>query len=254
MSSLNSLRTGGNVLTNVNPPLVLIVDDEEAARLFAARALTAAGWRALTAADLPTGTALADQGPSLILLDLDLGDGVDGRDALAALRRRPKGGAAPVLAYTARLIDSARAIAAGFDGLIGKPCTTAELAEAASPWWPDGAGPALGRLEERFGAEQIGAMLDRLRALLVEAVTALDAGDARSLAHRLAGIAGMLGFEAAGRAWLAIAEGEGTPAQDDARRQARRAIATIDRRTASVTSAQPGRPRSADGDAIADLE
>lgn len=84
----------------------------------------------------------------------------------------------------------------------------------------------LDRLEAAFGRDPIHAMLRRFAEQLQQA---LADGDGTADAHRVAGTAGTLGFAALGRAWLMVADGDGS-ALDQALRESRTAIEVIDRR------------------------
>lgn len=211
-------------------PLVLVVDDEPLHREFATRVLTATDWQVVVAASGEEALDLLAPCPALVLMDLQM-TRISGWDAVTAIRRSDgQAASVPVLAYTTLgASDVSDLRTAGFDGLVTKPCTAAELATAAAAWRPDGATAALDRLEASFGTAEIGAMTGRFRDMLTEALTRLDDDGAAPLAHRLAGLAGTLGFAAAGQAWLALSNGDKS-AGTAARRETRRAIATIDRR------------------------
>lgn len=84
----------------------------------------------------------------------------------------------------------------------------------------------LSRLEAAFGEAEVGAMLHRLRDQLDRAIDAPDTG----AAHRLSGIAGMLGFVELAAAWRGVDEGGGPDAERRARIETRRAIAAIAKR------------------------
>ena len=213
------------------PPLALIVDDEPINREFAAKVLSATGWAIATAASGEEALAMLSLRPALILMDLCM-DGMTGFKAVAAIRGREGAEASvPIIAFTTtRVADVALLHADGFDGLLPKPCTPDELTATAARWRPDGAVDVLDRLEEGLGVAEIGAMTLRFRDLLMKAIVALDGeDDMAGLAHRVAGIAGTLGFAAVGHAWLALSHGK-NDAVRGARREARRAIAAIDRR------------------------
>jgi hypothetical protein len=83
------------------------------------------------------------------------------------------------------------------------------------------------RLAATFGAQPICAQLGGFRAQLEEALAEPDEARLHERAHRLAGLAGTLGFAAAGAALLALSEGV-HGALEPARREARRAILAID--------------------------
>lgn len=112
------------------------------------------------------------------------------------------------------------------DGHLASPVSAPALHAALTPWCPAQWLATRDRLRDAFGTDQVAALLTSFRALLTEAIAA----DATrfDLAHRVAGIAGTLGFVDVGRTWLRLSEGDMTAAAP-AIRAARRAIATLDR-------------------------
>jgi hypothetical protein len=85
---------------------------------------------------------------------------------------------------------------------------------------------ALDRLAAAFGAEPVRDLTERFAAMLDEALLLLVDGRGAVIAHRVAGLAGTLGFAAASRAWLALVEGDGN-AGGAATQESRRALVTI---------------------------
>ncbi len=94
-----------------------------------------------------------------------------------------------------------------------------------------------------FGTAGIAHLLDGFRDLL-ENQLGLDDGAARYAgAHRLAGIAGTLGFPDLSRLWLAVSEGDDT-AYAEARINARKALVEIDANPISAERSRgPGTSR-----------
>ncbi|MGJ3629404.1 hypothetical protein AB5I41_25810 [Sphingomonas sp. MMS24-JH45] len=84
----------------------------------------------------------------------------------------------------------------------------------------------LARLEVAFGHAEVTALLQRLRDQLNRALEGWGGGDA----HRLSGIAGMLGFADLATAWRAVDQCGGVEADRRARIETRRAIAAIAKR------------------------
>ena len=87
------------------------------------------GLRAVGAADAVRGLQLADElQPSIILMDAAL-PGLSGWDAIAELKANPRTRHIPVLMLTGHVLGDARerALAAGADGFIGKPCLPDQL-------------------------------------------------------------------------------------------------------------------------------
>ncbi|WP_181814713.1 response regulator [Sphingomonas aracearum] len=206
---------------------MLIVDDEPLQRCFAQRVLAAAGWQAEAVAEGAAAVAALDEPAALVLLDLHMA-GMDGAATLAAMRAASRNAAVPVIAFTAtRLEDVAPLLARGFDDYLAKPCTAAELLACAERWRPRAQGVEADWLQRVFGRAEIDALLARFRDLLVEGLAATASGEAVGLAHRVAGIAGTLGFTTLGRAWLDHSEGRGE--RFGLRRDTRLAIGAIDR-------------------------
>lgn len=107
-------------------PLVLIIDDEPAARDLSKRALGRAGLATLGAATAAEGLALArKRAPALILLDICLPDR-SGWAVLEALKRAPETAAIPVIVLSI-IDDRARALAGGAAEHILKPADRTKL-------------------------------------------------------------------------------------------------------------------------------
>ncbi|MBN8809331.1 MAG: response regulator [Sphingomonas sp.] len=209
-------------------PIVLVADDEPATRLFASRVLQKAGWHVVEAADGEAAVALAMCEPvDLVVMDIDM-PRLDGCAATAQIRAA--GGAiasVPILAYSLVCLDDGALAERGFDGRLPKPCAPEALLAAVSAWHPSVGLADTQRLKAVFGEDELTPLIARFRDQLVEALAALDTGDT-GMAHRIAGVAGTLGFAQVSESWLRLSEGDGA-ARDDARRLARLAIAAIDR-------------------------
>ena len=111
------------------PPLILLVEDFDDAREMYTDYLEFSGFRVAGAADAVRGLKLADElQPSLILMDAAL-PGLTGWDAIAELKANPRTRHIPVLMLTGHVLGDARqrALAAGADGFIAKPCLPDEL-------------------------------------------------------------------------------------------------------------------------------
>jgi CheY-like chemotaxis protein len=190
-------------------PAILVVDDDADNRRIASAVLSAAGWRVDDVEDGASAIeAVRCGGYALVLLDIQM-PGLDGYQTAAAMRAA--GGVVPIMAFTALrhqdALDRARDV--GMDGHIGKPFTPDMLIAAVKPWWPDLADHPATRLGAIFGEEEIAGLLSRLHEQLVEAL-AIDARDTAlpARAHKLAGLAGTLGFADVSRHWLAVSEGD----------------------------------------------
>jgi len=110
-------------------PLVLLVEDFDDAREMYAEYLEFNGLRVAGAADAMRGLQMADElQPSIILMDAAL-PGLSGWDAIKELKANPRTRHIPVLMMTGHVLGDARAraLAAGADGFIPKPCLPDEL-------------------------------------------------------------------------------------------------------------------------------
>jgi len=106
-----------------DPPLVLIVDDNDRNRKLAVDVLRSARFRTLEAATAAEGIALASAHlPDVILMDLRLPD-LDGTEAARILRAEPRTSHIPVVAVTALPLDTGEdwLSDAGFAGCVVKP-------------------------------------------------------------------------------------------------------------------------------------
>ncbi len=109
--------------------LILITEDHEKNRKLMRELLQATGYRTLESETAEEGIRLAwESRPALILMDLQL-PGMDGLDALAALRADPSTRRIPVIAVTASAMthNEAKILAAGFDGYQTKPISVKEF-------------------------------------------------------------------------------------------------------------------------------
>lgn len=197
-------------------------------RVFVRRVLSATGWAVAEAINGEETIAVANaRVPDLVIMDIGMPRG-DGAHATRMIRGGPAPLASvPILAYTMMRLDDAEIRALGMDGRVPKPCTPEVLAAAAAHWRPDCETAGAHRLAEVFGVAELASLVARFRAQLADAVVKLDAGDVTA-AHRIAGVAGTLGFAAVSASWVAVSEGD-VASRDQARRDARIAIAQIDR-------------------------
>jgi CheY-like chemotaxis protein len=207
----------------------LIVDDEAANRLIMRYALEQAGLTVVEAADGNEAIARAREvQPSLIAMDIDM-PGCNGFEATQAIRASgPPLSSVPILVYSATKLSDAEIAQRGMDGRIAKPFVSEQLLDAIGPWLKDGQMAGAERLAGTFGAEQLATLVRGLREQLVAAIAEMDAVPIPSIAHRIAGVAGTLGFADVSASWLALSEGDES-ARDRARRDARIAVAAIDR-------------------------
>ena len=112
--------------------LILIVEDNEKNRKLARDVLTFKGYRTVETETAEEGLKVAEeQKPDLILMDFHL-PGMNGIEALTALRANPATASIPVIAVTASAMteDRARIMKAGFEGLQTKPISVLEFISA----------------------------------------------------------------------------------------------------------------------------
>jgi CheY-like chemotaxis protein len=210
-------------------PLIMIVDGQPINRIRAQNSLNSAGWRTVGFADGRDAISRLDQQPSLILAQIET-DGPRGLEFAAELRtQKAASSSVPIIAvaerFSAELCDI---YALGFDDILVNPFIGANLIETAERWRPEGKPEALERLGDVFGEAEITRMIHGLRDVLQEGLDALGTSDLPVIAHRIAGIAGILGFTDLGRDWRTLSEND--PSDDAAvRRRTRIAIAEMDR-------------------------
>jgi CheY-like chemotaxis protein len=119
------------ILMTTPAPLVLLIEDYDDAREMYAECLEYNGLRVIAAADAVRGLRLAEEHkPAVILMDAAL-PGLSGWDAIKELKTNPATRHIPVLMLTGHVLGDARerALAAGADGFLSKPCLPDELTE-----------------------------------------------------------------------------------------------------------------------------
>jgi two-component system, cell cycle response regulator DivK len=122
--------------TSALRPLLLLVEDFDDAREMYRDYLAFSGFRVETARDgqeaIDKARALA---PDLILMDLSL-PGIDGWEATRLLKADPATRRLPIVALSAHAMaaDRERALAAGCDGFIAKPCLPPDLVQQISAY------------------------------------------------------------------------------------------------------------------------
>ena len=111
---------------------ILIVEDNEMNRDMLQRRLERKGYEVMCAVDGPQGIAMAASAqPNLILMDVALGDVMDGWEATTAIRANPVTAAIPVIALTAHALESDRlkSIEVGCADFETKPVSLPQLLE-----------------------------------------------------------------------------------------------------------------------------
>jgi two-component system cell cycle response regulator DivK len=112
--------------------LILIVEDNEKNLKLVRDVLRVKGYATIEATNAEDGIALANEHkPDLILMDIQL-PGMNGIDALRALRADPATAGIPAIAVTASVMQQDRNLItdAGFDGYVGKPLNLKEFLDA----------------------------------------------------------------------------------------------------------------------------
>jgi len=111
------------LLEDIEMSLILIVEDNDKNLKLVRDVLQVKGYETLEAGTAEDGLELARaRAPDLILMDIQL-PGMNGIDALKALRAEPATAAIPVVAITASVMqqDRQEIMRAGFNGFIEKP-------------------------------------------------------------------------------------------------------------------------------------
>ena len=112
--------------------LILIIEDNEKNRKLMRDVLQVKGYRTVESETAEEGLRLAGTlAPALILMDIHL-PGMNGIEALGALRADPATRGIPVMAVTASVMpqDRQKVTSAGFDGYQSKPINVKEFLKA----------------------------------------------------------------------------------------------------------------------------
>ncbi|HSS71747.1 MAG TPA: response regulator [Casimicrobiaceae bacterium] len=112
--------------------LILIVEDNEKNLKLVRDVLQVKGFSTIEAGSAEDGIKLAaERKPDLILMDIQL-PGMNGIDALKALRADKETASIPIVAVTASVMQQDRTLImeAGFDGYIGKPINIKEFLDS----------------------------------------------------------------------------------------------------------------------------
>lgn len=178
------------------------------------RALATSDWRPVFKADAKMGR-----------VDLILCGGTD-----ASTHSDEIFGSTPRLVLTDDSVQSVQA-----DDTIPADSSDDQILSQVEGWRPT---PDTQRFAEVAGAFGDGVIpiARGLRQQLLQAIATLDAGSFTA-AHRIAGLAGTLGFKRTSMAWLAIDEGDLSDIAS-ARREARLAVVAIERWLAAIGSAR----------------
>lgn len=118
-------------MTEENARRIVVIEDNPDSARMAAKLLRIAGNKVIVAADGEEGlTAVFENNPDLVLIDLGLPD-IDGQTVIALIRQQEELATTPVVAFTAWPEDTAHDMATkyGCDGVITKPINTRTFAE-----------------------------------------------------------------------------------------------------------------------------
>jgi hypothetical protein len=113
------------------------------------------------------------------------------------------------------------------DDVVDRARLDRDLPAALADWLHAERLAVLARLATAFGAANVATLTGGLRGLLVTALAERDDDALAGQAHRIAGLAGTLGFARLGRQWLRVADAE-RPITLATRRATDHAILTID--------------------------
>lgn len=117
---------------STSAPLVLVIDDVEDNRDVYEQFLKHEGWRVATAVDGEDGLVKAAAlGPNVVILDMGL-PRMDGWEVAKRLKNAPATSGIPVIALTGHVSKESRqrAVTAGVDDFIAKPCLPGDLVSA----------------------------------------------------------------------------------------------------------------------------
>jgi CheY-like chemotaxis protein/signal transduction histidine kinase len=118
------------------PPLILIVEDNELNINTISSYLTVKGYRPIVAQDGAAAIQLAQQHyPDLILMDIQM-PGMDGLEAISRIRQHPQLAKIPIVALTALALDGDRdkCLNAGANDYLTKPVKLKQLNQTIQQW------------------------------------------------------------------------------------------------------------------------
>jgi two-component system, cell cycle response regulator DivK len=126
---------------------ILLVEDNELNRDMLSRRLRRAGYEVICAIDGPQGVQLArDSRPDLVLMDVALGDIMDGWEATLLIKATPACSSIPIIALTAHALetDRRRSVEVGCCDFDTKPVDFTRLLSKIQLHTPAGERPAAG--------------------------------------------------------------------------------------------------------------
>ncbi|MEM0961776.1 MAG: PAS domain S-box protein [Bacteroidota bacterium] len=115
-------------------PLILVVDDNEQARMMAVHTLAGTYRTRVTLTGEDALASIDEERPDAVLLDIHLGLSISGEDVMRRIRASKAHAPLPIIAVTAYALpgDRDRFLSAGFDAYVTKPYTRSELLAAVS--------------------------------------------------------------------------------------------------------------------------
>lgn len=180
-----------------------------------AAVLTRQGWPCRTCASLAT---IAVQDDDILLHPAD-----------ATKSPAPLPAVAPTIALaSAAWIATTDWAERGYVAAVDRTRLDADLPVAVADWSHDARLATLDRLADTFGTAPVAQLLNGFRHKLEEALAIRDTATLPAEAHRIAGLAGTLGFAALGRHWQRVAEHARPPSAATLLATAH-ALATLDR-------------------------
>jgi CheY-like chemotaxis protein len=125
----NSVDKSNSLNNNDNKPLILLVEDD-AINAMVIKKFLSINFKVDVASKSTESIEMAEANTySLLLMDINLGRGMNGIDVLLEIRKMPKYANTPIIASTAYTMkgDKERLLQAGFDDYISKPYTMHEI-------------------------------------------------------------------------------------------------------------------------------
>jgi hypothetical protein len=183
------------------PLLVLISLATSAWPASAFESLSDVGWSVVETSRGDAVQTIQTERPALVLIKGDQSD------AAALARSIHELAAVPMVLLSDSAGGASPGGPSGLDAIVSCGDLTT-LGDALRPWWPLDADPVRERLAEMLGRDAYADLVARFGTQLREALAAIDEdGSAAARAHRLAGLAGTLGFPEVCEAWMPLSEG-----------------------------------------------
>jgi len=174
---------------NTAPPLLLVVDDQADNRWLARHLLESAGFTVATAENGEEAiAAVLARCPDLIWMDMRM-PVLDGYEATRRIRALPGGQQIPIIAMTAGVMPEERTamLAAGCNGVIGKPLDEAEVFSTLAQWLSTRADPIEAACPEAANSSALPSrpLPEHHRIPLMQAAERLDLDACREIASTM---------------------------------------------------------------------